>query len=421
MNITALSHRRAQASCAGLSALLLWVLPLTGHAFWGNTLAMEPQPFRQERVLESRTFQYNDESFIHRSSFASTPAEYRSHPLPQDHIEGVGGSSRSDELFLDASARATQRFDRKGTVDFQYRFRRTEDYDGRYSRNLVGFGIHPGGGIQARLMADAQGDKARIDLQPELGWQDRHGNAVRVALVMPDYVFNEKQNEAHYADTPRTLFSAAQWHASDVTSLKGYISLSPETELEIPSRDSLFREESAQGGFSLQHRFNKDASVRWLIEGAFTDRHQNGLSSSASASMERRVWRSRAILTYAGGRVERWRLGGEFLSLAESGQLIGDARQLSDRDEYLAFIGFGQSLSPEWQFSPELFVAHVNGYSLNGLKQRYSDHDGNYIKASLPFSWAPQGKNGPRLTLNPSVELHEPGFGGGNLRIRIPL
>lgn len=421
MNITPLPHTRAQVSRAGLAALLLWVIPLTGHAFWGNTLAMEPQPFRQDRVLQSRTFQYNDESFIHRSSFASRDPEYRSHPLPQDHIEGVGGSSRSDQLFLDASARATRSFDREGTVDFQYRFRRTEDFDGRYSRNLVGFGIHPGGGIQARLMADVRANKARIDLQPELGWQDRHGNAVRVALVMPDYMFNEKQDEASYSDTPRTFFSAAQWQASDVSSLKGYISLSPETELVIPSRDSRFREQSAQGGFSLQHRFSTDASVRWLIEGAFTDRHQSALSSSASASMERRAWRSRAILTFAGSRVERWRLGGEFLSLAERGQLIGSARQLSDRDEHLAFIGFGQSLSSAWQFTPELFVAHVDGYSRNGLKQRYSDHDGSYIKTSLPFSWAPQGENGPRLTLNPSVELHELGFGGGNLRIRIPL
>ncbi|MGM0434884.1 MAG: hypothetical protein ACQEQ1_09510, partial [Pseudomonadota bacterium] len=401
------------------AALLLMAVPGSATAFWGDTLAMEPQPFRQERVLEGRTFQYNDESFIQRNSFTATAPQLHAAPLPRDHIEGTGGSARSKELFLDASVRTTRRFGDEGALDFQYRFRRTEDFDGRYTRNLVGVGVHPGGGLQARLMADVRGDKSLIDLQPELGWQDGAGNAIRFAVVLPEYLFNSKQDEDQYLSEPVTLFSAGEWHPSAASTLRGYISASPETELEVPSLERRFRNESLQGGASVQHQFSDRVRMRWLAEGEATDRHESATTSNQSATMERRAWRSRFALTLGGNRVSEWRLGGEFLSLSESGALIGGAQQLTSRDEHLVFAGLTTPLSTDWRFAPELFVSHVDGESLEGINRQRTSHDGTYAKVSLPFTWSPG--NGAQLTLNPTVELHKAAFGGGNLRVRIPL
>ena len=410
---------RNRPTVSAVTTLLLLAVPGSATAFWGNTLAMEPQPFRQERVLQSRTFQYNDESFIQRNSFTATTPELHATPLPRDHIEGTGGSTRTRELFLDASVRTTRHFDDEGTLDFQYRFRRTEDFDGRYTRNLVGFGVHPGGGFQARLMADVRGDKSRIDLQPELGWQDEAGNALRFAVVLPEYLFNSKQDEDRYLSEPATLFGAGEWHPSDASTLRGYINASPETELEVPSLERRFRDESLQGGASLQYHFSDRSRVRWLVEGEATDRHESATTSNRSASMERRAWRSRIALTLDGERVSEWRLGGEFLSLSEQGAMIGGARQLSNRDEHLVFAGLKTPLSTDWHFAPELFVSHVDGNSLEGINRRRTNHDGTYAKVSLPFTWSPG--NGAQVTLNPTVELHRAAFGGGNLRVRIPL
>lgn len=401
------------------AALLLLAVPGSATAFWGDTLVMEPQPFRQERVLQGRTFQYNDESFIQRNSFTARASEFHAAPVPRDHIEGTGGSTRTRELFLDASVKVTRQFDDEGTLDFQYRFRRSEDFDGRYTRNLIGIGVHPGGGFQARLMADVRGDKSRIDLQPELGWQDDAGNAARFAVVLPEYLFNSKQDEGQYLSEPITLFSAGEWHPSSDSTLRGYISASPETELEIPSLERRFRDESLQGGASIQYRLSERSRLRWLAEGLATNRHESATTSNRSATMERRAWRSRIALTLGGDPVSQWRLGGEFLSLSEKGALIGGAQQLSSRDEHLVFAGLTTPLSADWHFAPELFVSHVDGESIQGIDRRRTDHDGTYAKVSLPFTWSPG--NGAQLTLNPTVELHSAAFGGGNLRVRIPL
>lgn len=405
----------------GSIALVLLVSPVTGSAFWGSTLVMEPQPFRQEQVLEGRTFNYNDESFIHRNTFTSQGTAFHTAPLPRDHLEGLGGSTRTRELLLDVSVQTTREIDEAGRGDVQYRFRRTEDFDGRYSRNLVGFGLHPGGGFQARLMADLRGDKSRIDFQPELGWQDSTGNAVRLAVVFPDYLFNDKQDQGRYLQQPMTLFGAGELHATESSTLRGYISASPETELEITPRERRYRNESLQGGASILYRLGKSSQLRWLAEGEATNRHETVTTDSRSASMKRRAWRSRVTLTFDGDYFRQWRLGSEFLSLSERGDRIGNAQQLSNRDEHLVFAGVEKTISPDWRFAPELFVTHVDGASFSDADPQRTEHDGTYAKTSLPFTWAPSGSEGPQITLNPTLELHTVAFGGGNVRVRIPL
>lgn len=136
-----LPARRNGSTVSTAAALVLMAAPGPAVAFWGNTLAMEPQPFRQERVLEGRTFHYNDESFLQRNSFTTTRPGFHSAPLPRDHIEGTGGSTRTRELFVShVEGKSVEGINRRHT-----------NHDGTYAKVSLPFTWSPGNGAQLTL------------------------------------------------------------------------------------------------------------------------------------------------------------------------------------------------------------------------------------------------------------------------------
>ena len=404
-----------------LRALAIALLALTATdalALFGRDLLMEPLPFRQARVFEGRDLLYNDESFLHRASF-SMPDSVTGTPVAPDHLAGTGGSARSDELFLDIGVQATKAFTDR--LDFQYRFRRTEDFDGRFDRNLIGFGLHPARHWTLRFMADATGDKSRTDLQPEISWQHPDGHSARATLVLTDAMFNDKQDINAYREEPVTLFFAGKWQASPNHQLRGYLDITPETALEARDRNRLFRTESARAGIAWDWETEEKIRWRWLIEGQAVNREEMPLDGGPLDAMSRRFWRSRVELTVPGGNDSHWRAGGQALSLRETGAFIGNNQQLSDQQEALVFAGTNRKLNAEWRFRPTLYISVTEGESNRVSSRASSSQDDVNDKLTLPFEWQPRGVDGPSLTLNPTLHLAEPGFGGGNLQVRIPL
>lgn len=404
-----------------LRALLIPTIALMAtdaFALFGRDLLMEPLPFRQDRVLQGRDLFYNEESFLHRASFA-IPEPVTATPVAPDHMQGTGGSSRSDELFLDVGIQATRALTEQ--FDFQYRFRRTEDFDGRFDRNLIGFGLQPHQHWDFRFMADVTGDKSRTDLQPEISWQHPNGHSVRAALVFTDAMFNDKQKLNAYREEPVTAFLGAKWQLSPHHQLRGYLDMTPDTVLEARDRNRLFRNESARGGLAWDWETAQGIHWRWLVEGKAVDREQTALDGGPLETMSRRFWRSRIELAVPGSNNSQWRAGAQALSLDESGAFIGNNQQLTDQKETLVFAGLNRKLSSAWRFRPALYVSVSEGESRRISSTSPSSEDDVNDKLALPFEWQPKGAEGPRITLNPTLHLAEPSFGGGNLQVSIPL
>lgn len=404
-----------------LQTLIIGALLLTATealAMFGSDLRMEPLPFRQERVLEGRDLLYNDESFLHRASFAM-PDPPTGSPVTPDRMAGTGGSSRSDELFLDVGVQATRAFTER--LDFQYRFRRTEDFDGRFDRNLVGFGLHPHQRWTLRFMADVTGDKSRTDLQPEISWEHPGGHSARAVIVLPDAMFNDKQDLNAYREEPVSWFFSGQWQLTPNHRLRGYLDISPETVLEARDRNRLFRNESARAGIAWDWTTEDGIHWRWLTEGLAMNREETPLDGGPLDTMSRRFWRSRVELTVPYSRGAEWRVGAQALSLRETGAFIGNSQQLSDQQEALIFAGMSRKLSAEWRFRPTLYISATEGESNRVSSSAPSSQDDVNDKLALPFEWQPGGAEGASLTVNPTLHLAKGDFGGGNLQVRIPL
>lgn len=393
----------------------------TAWSAFSQDLRMEPQPFRLDQVREGREFDYNAESFIHRASFAPN-RPIAPDAVSRDRIVGTGGSTRSDELFLDMAVQTTYEFTDKAF--FQYRFRRTEDFDGRYDRSLIGLGTRPLDTVEARLMADVNGDKSAVDVQPEITWRASPSLTVNAALVFTDMLFNDKQNRDEYIDSARTAFIAAHWQINDAHHLRSYANVTPRTTVDIHEEETeRFRDQNARGGLAWDWHLAPGQHWRWLAEAEGTDRDSR-LDGEERQNMTRRFWRSR--MEYRRVGLERWdlRLGGQFLFLRERGAFIGDAVELTDRQEVMAFIGTGRQLSSTWRVDPTVYAVNVEGDSLGRDGENEIEEDdlnGNFAKVTLPFTWLPDGADGARVTLNPTFRLHTAAFGGGNLNISIPL
>ena len=422
MNQSCWNGARANTKVLSLALLLLIAAAPPAMAAFTQDLRMEPQPFRQTQVLDGREFDYNAESFIHRASFMPQLPVTAS-PIPQERLIGTGGSSRSDELFLDMAIQTTHQFSER--LDFQYRFRRSEDYDGRFDRNLIGLGFSPHSNWNLRMMANVDGDKSQTDLQPELSYRHPNGHQAVAALVFTDMLFNSKQSQDEYQTSPITAYFGGLWEVSDQHRLRAYANVTPETELEIMEGD-VFRNESARVGIGWDWRMPHGGHWQWIAEAEGTDREQHKAEEGNTDTMTRRFWRSRAEYRAPLAGQLTYRTGGQALFLRERGAFIGDNVELTDRKEWLAFAGISHSMSPEWTFNPTVFVTVVEGESIDRDPEDPEEHDtddlnGVYGKINLPFEWQPQGNNGARITLNPTFRLHTAAFGGGNLQVSIPL
>lgn len=410
-------HTRFQGLFLLLAAAML---PFPALGAFSQDLRLEPQPYRQGQILQGRSFNYNAESFMHRASFAP-PVPVSAKVIPRDRITGTGGSSRTDELFVDMAVQTTRSFDEG--VHLQYRFRRSEDFDGRYDRNLVGLGYRFSPQLSARLMADVVGDKSRIDLQPEISWQPDPRLEIQAALVLADNLFNSKQDNDRFESSPLTGYLALGWQFHPSHRLRGYANITPRTSLILGESQRRFREQSSRGGAAWDWQISPGRQLQWLAEGESTNRNANDLGQGTDAVMDRRYWRSRVAYHRRQDGVGKLRLGGQFLFLRERGNFVGDQQELTDRRENMVFAGTGWRLSEYWLFEPTAFVTHVEGESLKREEQDEGpeDLDGVYGKVALPLIWQPRGPEGPVLHLNPTLRLHTAAFGGGNLSLHIPL
>ncbi|WP_290650044.1 hypothetical protein, partial [Aquisalimonas sp.] len=311
----------------------------------------EPQPFRQA-AIDGRQFSYNAESFLHRFTFEPAPAlGSRGWPLP-DGIFGTGGSTRSDELYTRQQIQLTADFD--GSGYFRYRFRRFEDFDGRYDSNLVGFGATLANGWMASLYGDVEGAKETIDVRFDLAWGDGAGNRFHAAIVAPDTLFNDKQREARFDRQPYTFYVAGARRLGNAVAY-GFANYNDPVRLNDNVRDFSYRYEQGRGGVGL----DVPIAPRWEssveVEGLYTTRRldDRGGEEVPDQRLRRRHNQVTGELRHGYGPATDLWGGVRYFRLMERDRgAAGDPLDRHERRERMVYGGVTWRFNERMQFAP---------------------------------------------------------------------
>ncbi|MCC5812814.1 MAG: hypothetical protein JJU06_20830 [Ectothiorhodospiraceae bacterium] len=397
---------------------LLLLLGTGGAAAdWSN-----PEPFRRDRV-EGREFDYNAESFLHRFSFEPKPALGRGSPLPRDGLFGLAGSSRSNELYVDMRAQAT--LETESPLFFGYRFHRTEDFDGRYDENLVGFGAHVGP-FRVSVWGDVVGAKEDIDIHGELLWLPSAGNHLRFTLVAPDAVYNSKQGEGEYLRKPYTYYLDGQWQVLDDLRLYGFINHNDHMRWRENTREFTLRDRQHSAGVGVDLRLNRYWSASVELEGLYGVRRRDGLAGPDEA--DQRLRRSFGLATvelrqWLRDDLQAW-YGARYLHFDETDRRPRDAEEhvRYERRETMVYGGVRYRWTDAVSFAPGIFVNYADNTERYPDVPGESDSDrGIYAKLTPSVELLVDRRRGGYITLNPSVRLHRAAFGGGNIQAYLPF
>lgn len=400
----------------GLAALLA---ATTATAAVAST-AHIAQPWRADAVVLGRDETYNPERFLHELTFR------HQHPLPaatDNGVRGTGGSVSSRRLYFDFRFR--QDFDfRGGNNGFLLDIQRSEDLDGAYQRQLVGFRQSVGADTEIWLQGDVFSDKAESDIYLSARHHLSESSWVHASLILPDYYFNDKTNtEDRVAKEPRSWF--LQWHRQGDTATEGTtvsVNLSPDSRFVSQQQDLTVSNESQR--VALTHR---QQAGEWLLglhlEGERTRRDYSlqEPDGEVPTGFDRDHIEARGTATLTSHRLAPT-AGLAWLQLDETGFF---GRELNDqgsirRREPTVFGEVTFSVTPSTSFSPGIYLSAPD-IRQTFETERSRRHTGFTGKLALPIQTRLSATDQAVLTLNPSFYLHKVGFGGGNLQLHWPF
>ena len=389
----------------------------------------EPAPMRRDALLEGRSFNYNSESFLHRLSFRQLSERPWS---DADGLSGTAGSSRSNELYFDMFLQKTLRAD-DGRNEAFVRMQRSEDFDGYFDRQIIGFG-HRLGDYRLAIAGDVRAEKAETDVQFEAQWQPDNQRLVRLAMILPDAYFNDKTpRDAEYRTRPVSYFVHARFggalQGSPGWGFQGALTYSPpariiDRELGIDASGNRTR---AMAEITLPLVGVLRPRIR--LEGERSTRSFSFTRSDVPEDdfFRRRMHSVHLMATHTSAHLTPT-FGLYHLRLHESGW-FGDNLAVSgreSRDELIGFVGIRQQLGDRWHWEPTLYAGHSSviqaqvADTASGDEQNNNDDEWQG-KLALAFRYTLDEANGAVLTINPTLRLHRAAFGGGNIQLHWPF
>jgi len=401
----------------------------------------DPDPFRRER-LEERPYTLRASGLLDRFSFEPQPALSPGRRLSGNGIEGTAGSTSSNELYV--RSRAQWRAELGDAALAGVALRRDEDLDGRYDAALVGLGLRRER-WEAMVHGDVVATKEDIDVQVETTFRAEQYH-LRLLSVLVDPVYNDKQNDGRYTRYPLTLFTNSWWQLNESTRLYGFaqINLPMQLELATTGQRATDRETASGLGIAMQPL----ATWVWSLEleGLHGDRAQR-FDADLLTGPAREAWeldqsdplpvprfdpgpwplrevRRRYVATTTEVRqtfpdqMAGW-LGLRALYLREIDTRDSAAESLHlRRREYLLYGGWRWPVAQQRAYvSPTLFV---NRFSGEGSPDQ-ADERAWQVKLAPAFDVVLDQQRQALLTLNLTMRLDEPGFGGGNAQVFIPF
>lgn len=405
-------------TCSWTSILALATAPVLADS-WA-----EPNPWRREALLQGRTTDYNSERFLHTFSYR----EILARPATgEDGIRGTVGSVTGDEFFVDMQLQKTLRFDDQRNEAF-LRMQRAEDFDGEYSRQLVGFG-HWRGDWRLSVAGDLHSDKSDNDIEFELRRQTGD-SLLRMVVVLPEAYYNSKSaDDGEYTRQPYTLFLHGRTGQADGWQAEAALNLSPRARFDDPALALVASGRQVRAMAQVSAPLNERWRAGLRVEAEQTERDylfQGSLQPQAD-DFRRRMHATTLSVTHTRHPLTPT-LGIHHLRFEERGWM-GLSRGVSGedvRDQPLAFVGMQQPLSSRWAWRPTLYITRAD------VTQQQQPDDGTeggrqrderqwQGKLALPFQYVVDARRGGVLTLNPTLRLHRAAFGGGNVQLHWPL
>lgn len=387
------------------------------------TLAAElnhiPQPWRQDAVVLGADETANVERYLHELSFG------HSQPAPsavENGIRGTGGSVGSRRLYLDFRFRQDFGFneDRQG---FLLDIQRSEDFDGIYDRQLVGFRHQLTDATEVWLQGDVFADKSRSDVY----FSGRHtfdnGSWLHGSWILPDLYFNDKtRSDDTFEDPAQSFF--LQWHRPagqhQQSGTTASVTFSPPSTFDSRSEGLVVENETVRGALSHQLRHGH-WRLRMALSGEHTRRHYNLDELAAGIPTRRDHIRVEAEAVFDNHRLQPG-IGLHYFYLREHGYTGRNLDEIADlrRREPTLSGHISLALAPAVTLKPAIYL------SAPDIDQQYSEsddenHRGFTGKFALPFEILLSREENAILTLAPTFYLHEPAFGGGNLQLHWPI
>ncbi len=401
----------------GCSAVLLALFPAVVQAL--ATSYHLPQPWRETAVVDGRELVYSQERFLHAFSFRHAQAE----PTAiMNGVRGTGGSLSSRRLFFDFRYRQDFAFN-EGRQGFIADIQRSEDFDGTFDRQLVGFRHNLTDRTELWLQGDVFADKSQSDIYLSARHHLPGGGWVHGAWIFPNAYFNDKTlTSDRFAEPPQSLF--LQWHHPQGDAISTLVSATYSLPSTFISRSHNLTVEDESLKAALTHR---RASENWRVTinltAERTRRAYQLHDRQQSPGFDRQYVEAGAELTYIDSRLEP-SLGARVLRLREQGYFGRnlDLTGNNDRLEPLLHGSIALNLSPRTVLRPAVYLAYTDIQRNLGQDPALVTDEASFIgKLSLPFEFILGHEGEGRLTLAPTLLLHEAGFGGGNLQLQWPM
>jgi hypothetical protein len=403
---------------------LLTNLFLLGTPLWSQLVdPFQPTPFRREQ-FNGRNEDLNDLAFLHRVSYEPAPFLGSRSPPPDNTLRGTAGSTSGDRLYLRLEARATAPL-RQG-VFAEYRFRRHEDFDGSFSRNLVGLGYSGTNGWRTAFFADLSAEKKDVDTEFELRWDDVQGNHILFSVIGPDAWYNTKSKDGKYESPPFTFFSSLRKVLHPRFVVHGFLQTEPRIRYVDYAEASRHENESLAGGGSVAWTLLPPWTLECAVESLGTQREETDtVAEKPPLSSLDRTWDAMTMeLRHEPSLLHRQWVGIRRMDFDEENDRPAEPQKdkVIDRWETLAYCGFQHPVTETLSLEPSLYLSwlhHTRTYAQTPEKDwHYSGFVGKFAPA-LRLILNPE--SGAQLTLNMSARLDRMAFGGGNIQFLFPF
>lgn len=405
---------RQVSICLGVALLLP---SISARSSWYG-----PEPFRRERI-EGRDFDYGTEGFLDRFSYNPLPVLQPALRAPRDGVIGVGGSTKSNELYVREQVQLSLPTD--NSLYAGYRFLRFEDFDGHYDEQLLGIGTHDSTWSLV-FWGDVEGAKSETDMQLELQLHDQENNQLRLILAAPDAIFNKKTDSSdEYLDQPYTGYMAGQWALTPRQTLYGFLNWNNPTRFFSDEIDALVEDRQLSAGvgtlLTQQH---------WILglemEGLHGERERNGIS--ATDPVNQNLHRRFHQLTLEARTRRDWQhqswFGVRHLAFDEDDEQPYNAEkwQHLQRQETYLYAGHQWPMSDSVTFAPTLIAGYAEIDELHPLQPEKNESESTVLAKLVPsFVFALRKDNSATITASPTLYLHRAAFGGGMVQLEIPL
>lgn len=373
-----------------------------------------PQPWRAQAVVQGRDEPYDIERFLHELTFrhrSDTPSAL------ENGIRGTGGSVSSDELYYDFRFRQDFSF-RDGRNGFLLDIQRSEDLDGTYDRQLIGFRQDLGESVELWLQGDVFPDKAQSDIYFSARHHLSEGSWLHASWILPDAYFNEKTSTSdEFTDPPWSAF--VQWHQQAGPKQSTTVSINWSPESEFISRQESLTVTSDQLGAAVSQSYS---SGGWLfrlhMEGERSRRqyHLQGPDEGGRPDFSRDYLKATASARFHEHRLKPV-LGLAYIHLDEQGFFgrVQDESGKVRRREPMLFGEITLRASAGTTLSPGVYLSHPDiRQSFEDSRKRFNGFTG---KLAVPVQFQLSEGEQATLTLNPTFYLHEAAFGGGNVQL----